>query len=60
MRKVSLVEVNNYALLKTYIGHQILATLYTLSKKDVSSRSNCDDMRVFTEGFESDRIMVFA
>ena len=42
------------------VADQILSTLDTFSKKYIARCGNCDDMGVFAERLEGDRIMDFA
>lgn len=42
------------------VVQQVLASLDTFRKVDISSRSNSDDMGMLAEGFEGYRVMIFS
>ena len=48
-----------YGLLEANIGHQVYTSFDTFRQKDISSRCDSHNMRVFTEGLEGDGIVDF-
>ena len=52
-------ETRLLALFKGHVIDQIFSALDALSHKNISSGSNCDDVRVFTEWFKRNGIMKF-